>query len=81
MPNVDVGWVILYDIFMDALNKVAPFVTLNEVRSRKSWTTPALLELIRQRDSENGKSDPLYYYTIIQAHPELKKLRNKLKEK
>lgn len=78
MSNVDVGWDMLYNILIRALSIVAPFVTMNEVKHRKTWTTPALLELIRLRDAEKEKADSL---ANNQTHIEFKKVRNRVKRK
>lgn len=76
MPSVEIGWEILYNNYLRALNIAAPLVTLNNVQKRKSWTTPELLRQIRLRDRLKSASDSLLNNT---AFANFKKTRNKIK--
>lgn len=78
MPNVDVGWSLLYSMFTRALSITAPFIIMRGVKSRQVWTSSELLELIRLRDAEKEKVDSL---CSNDSYTEYKKLRNKVKRK
>lgn len=76
MTSVEVGWDILYRNYLNALSVVAPLVRLNNVKKRKSWTTPELLNKIRKRDQMKSNADSLLNNT---AYQEFKKSRNEIK--
>lgn len=58
------------------MNSVAPLTTLDNVKKRKTWTTPDLLRQIRQRDSLKAASDSLLNN---EAFLNFKKTRNQIK--
>lgn len=76
MATAEDGWDMLYNNYILSLNAIAPFVTMDNVKKRKSWTTPELLQKIRQRDSLKSKADALLNNT---AYQEFKKTKNKIK--
>lgn len=76
MLDVNTGWHLLHNIYQHALDRVAPFVTMNNVKQRKSWTSPELMSLIRERDHKKLMADKLLNNN---SNKEFKKLRNKVK--
>lgn len=76
MINVNSGWHLLYNSYLTALDRVAPFVNMNNVKQRKSWTSPELMSLITERDHKKLTADTLLNNT---SNQEFKKLRNKVK--
>lgn len=76
MLSVDEGWDTMYANYLHALNTIAPFMTIKNVKQRKSWTSPKLLRKMRQRDNLKSQADAL---TNNNSYKEYKKLKNKIK--
>lgn len=76
MKDVDSGWQLMYNNCLEALNKVAPLITMHNVKQQKCWTTPELMSLIRERDNKKLTADAVLN---DKANVEYKELRNKFK--
>lgn len=76
MTDVNKGWQLLHNNYLKALDKIAPFVNMINVKQRKTWTSPELMSLIRERDIKKSMADTLLNND---SNQEFKKLRNKVK--
>lgn len=74
--NVDNCWSILHTTYLNALEKIAPFVTMNNVKKRKCWTTSDLMKSIRERDRLKAEADS---NGDNNSFIEFKKLKNRIK--
>lgn len=50
--DINASWTILYNQYIDALQLIAPFRTMYNVKECKHWATPELLKVIRKRDTQ-----------------------------
>lgn len=76
--DVNNSWMLLYNIYIDTLDKIAPFVTMNNVKKRKCWTTSDLMKLIRERDRLKLEADASAKNND-KPYLEYKKIKNKVK--
>lgn len=74
-PNL--VWDYLYKTYLTAIDSIAPITILNNCKAKKSWVTPELLALIRERDEHKSKSDSLNSNWHFK---EFKKCRNKVRK-
>lgn len=70
------SWEILYQIYLNCLNSVAPLITVYNIKEIDPWVSQELIDLVRERDSEKMKCDKLFNNN---ACIEFRKLRNKVK--
>lgn len=71
-----VGWLLLYNNYIAALQAIAPFRLLTNVKERRHWATPELLNLIRHRDALKANVDAFIENT---SYLKFKELKNEVK--
>lgn len=78
MTSLDEGWSLIHRIYIEALNVTAPhetlYLTYINIWKRKSWTTPELMQAIR-----NNLKISCAPFLNNSAHTQFKKIRNKVK--
>lgn len=52
-------WSLIYNKYVNCLEKVAPFIEVSTKKDKSAWVTSEIIDLIRSRDKNKEKADSL----------------------